>query len=1334
MSTSDAYHDIQSIIQFSDESTKEAARKHYWTRLEQSLSGTLDFEALRICARLLLLSAAPESVEKSVQKLQRVILDYIPAQPNNEEQLYLLAEICSSSPQLGCSVFHNIINYILAATDTSNPDGSQATHYLIRSKEENQIKLGAYYRFLKCSYWLPSDQPHHITPKLVSLLAWSIGHDGLDGYAHDTISALLTLLSNRSVVVFDDNVEALPTSWNNRDPVSGQLQIMPGVLSDTLFDRLNKLPPVYFSGHASKAFRTWFQWVSYMISNAVETQAVYSPEYWSALRIGLLDGATDQRKYCLGILQQSLALCHQSFETPDITFDVSKKEGTIKQYRKYCTLFEIIVLDRYPNQVQACLPELTALLGPASLINSAWVTALLSAALNPKIQDGVRKPVGNWYLEYATSQPGSCITHTTFLAEGFLPWASQGSLFTSTLVSTRIKTTCSHGEALAKTIARLVVAAPGNMPASKFEPCTDPKNQHSSHHPSASSSITEQQAIVHKVLSYMLGTGGKIFPPAVIFLLDGLLQGLEESPDLLLEISDIEMIAAISRLPAMPEITAELCREYCAELSRYRNPTIPETQFLPAQAFLKEASARLQDVRRQLDATQAKSAAITASNNAPDKLSTLNEFLRELHRTQHKTIQDEEFVPTSAQIIRILDTCDQNSFLPSELYQVLDTFWEEADRQDYPRPVAIRLAALFFNPTCIQTSLQQFQSDSVNQNELKATITKALTSLHRFAEGRTYLVSALGLSLRRATFADPKLVTILPIVDFFIRFVENPPVAKKEFLFEVVAAEKLGEHLSRVLSSSENGLDLISDRDYVAYYGQREWIGYAALIDLLNRIPEDQAYVAKHIMDRLLEPWRTQKAPIPIISKFKNVFQLQIMLLLTESSVTKENADWYLDSFMHALILEPWPRYRFILEWIIARIYFHFPSKTHRILDDLARLDENSPVHIASLMKLALLTAPFLDSEDFALRLMVQLIPFSASPKVHIRHEAHWCFPTIFYLARERNWSSITDNPAFVALDKHIRSLEKFSAVPSTIRTLKLDAVKDFTLTKIFQGQYLRLETPDMQYVAHEDFIALYDLQPHTDGSHASPPRVPLGDPLPAIAFTTPPSEWKKSTPAPAPKQAQTSNTTPTFFQTKSGFDIASLLHTSGPPSAQHQRPASVILIASLIDNPTNLGGLSRIAESFGLEALYIDDLKKTAHKDFKATSVTSEKHFPIRELKAFQLPAWLVEQKREGWIVVGIEQTDRSGILGEGAVGDVQKDGYSIVLDGGEGGKATGTLPKKCILVLGAERSGITSEVLAVVDRCVEIRTVGVTRSLNVQTAGGIAVYEWWREWGGKV
>jgi tRNA guanosine-2'-O-methyltransferase len=332
---------------------------------------------------------------------------------------------------------------------------------------------------------------------------------------------------------------------------------------------------------------------------------------------------------------------------------------------------------------------------------------------------------------------------------------------------------------------------------------------------------------------------------------------------------------------------------------------------------------------------------------------------------------------------------------------------------------------------------------------------------------------------------------------------------------------------------------------------------------------------------------------------------------------------------------------------------------------------------------------------------------------VHIRHEAHWSFPIVFDLATRRGWNSIAANPALIALNKHIRHTEKFKTPAWSIRTLRLDAVDHYTLSNIFQGQYLYIETPEAERVTHNDFVELRAQENNL--SNIPSERVSLGS---VTTQSTLDSEESNTSSIPTDDGVAKSN----FFQTKSGFDYAALLPSAGPPSAQNQRPSSVILVASLIDNPTNLGGLSRISESFGLEALYINDVKKVAHKDFKATSVTSEKHLPIRELRIHGVPSFLIDAKTKGYEVVGIEQTDRSGILGEDGVADKMDT------------KGLGLLPKKCVLVLGSEKGGISPEVLSVIDRCVEIRTVGVTRSLNVQTAGGIAVYEWWREWAGKM
>ena len=54
--------------------------------------------------------------------------------------------------------------------------------------------------------------------------------------------------------------------------------------------------------------------------------------------------------------------------------------------------------------------------------------------------------------------------------------------------------------------------------------------------------------------------------------------------------------------------------------------------------------------------------------------------------------------------------------------------------------------------------------------------------------------------------------------------------------------------------------------------------------------------------------------------------------------------------------------------------------------------------------------------------------------------------------------------------------------------------------------------------------------------------------------------------------------------------------------------------------------------------------------------------------------------------------------------------------------------LARNCILVFGSEASGISDDLLALVDQVVHIEQLGSTRSLNVGVAAGIAMYEWAR------
>jgi len=62
------------------------------------------------------------------------------------------------------------------------------------------------------------------------------------------------------------------------------------------------------------------------------------------------------------------------------TWDEKSRESAIQAWKKYATLFEIIVFDTSANQLKDALPELRRLLTP-SQIHRSWISVLLALAL-----------------------------------------------------------------------------------------------------------------------------------------------------------------------------------------------------------------------------------------------------------------------------------------------------------------------------------------------------------------------------------------------------------------------------------------------------------------------------------------------------------------------------------------------------------------------------------------------------------------------------------------------------------------------------------------------------------------------------------------------------------------------------------------------------------------------------------------------------------------------------------------------------------------------------------------------------------------------------------------
>nr|XP_046257205.1 probable methyltransferase TARBP1 isoform X2 [Scatophagus argus] len=149
----------------------------------------------------------------------------------------------------------------------------------------------------------------------------------------------------------------------------------------------------------------------------------------------------------------------------------------------------------------------------------------------------------------------------------------------------------------------------------------------------------------------------------------------------------------------------------------------------------------------------------------------------------------------------------------------------------------------------------------------------------------------------------------------------------------------------------------------------------------------------------------------------------------------------------------------------------------------------------------------------------------------------------------------------------------------------------------------------------------------------------------------------------------------------------------------------ALLVVASLIDKPTNLGGLCRTCEIFGASALVLDSLRHVSDKHFQSLSVSSELWLPLLEVKPVELTDFLQVKKSEGYCIVGVEQTANSQSLQD----------YQF--------------PEKTLLLLGNEREGIPANLLRMLDVCVEIPQQGVIRSLNVHVSAALLIWEYTRQ-----
>jgi tRNA G18 (ribose-2'-O)-methylase SpoU len=152
---------------------------------------------------------------------------------------------------------------------------------------------------------------------------------------------------------------------------------------------------------------------------------------------------------------------------------------------------------------------------------------------------------------------------------------------------------------------------------------------------------------------------------------------------------------------------------------------------------------------------------------------------------------------------------------------------------------------------------------------------------------------------------------------------------------------------------------------------------------------------------------------------------------------------------------------------------------------------------------------------------------------------------------------------------------------------------------------------------------------------------------------------------------------------------------------------APFVFVLDNIRSLNNVGSFFRTADAFAFEGICLCGITaKPPHRDIQKTALGATesvdwRYFETAEHAAHQL-------KSEGFTIVAIEQAEYSIALQEYPIGP--EDKYA--------------------LVFGHEVEGVSDELMAIVDQCIEIPQFGTKHSLNVSVSAGVVAWDLFRKW----
>lgn len=548
--------------------------------------------------------------------------------------------------------------------------------------------------------------------------------------------------------------------------------------------------------------------------------------------------------------------------------------------------------------------------------------------------------------------------------------------------------------------------------------------------------------------------------------------------------------------------------------------------------------------------------------------------------------------------------------------------------------------------------------------------------------------------------------------DYFAEWIGRTLVSIYSFI-------QIDDHLFRlehILATRHDSLvkerqDLpVTPTTYTDEYGRNESSSRIDVVFTLASLKPDQPpaiKIAQYLFDIILtSPKYHIFEPIKRMDSHEETERTllyQILLILSRFIEQDLEAMEHLinDVFIAALYTEPSPVVRTYVEWLISRfslilLQSEKPSILFEKLDNL----EETPRVAASYLRMCLMisrrlkTNKYKNWAQYYHDYISKVIPFSSSNRAAVRH-----FAVSMLCAVSDEFNEEKDVPEsledLIAVVHGIAIQAKSSDTYKQYRSGESsiwDIEQDYSLVGICGGVLRKTSDRALGEIDEHEFL-IYR---------------PLSEPEIKVGLGSDFARWEANDEANGGKsrkdlRSQTSESLPLQVKSTSWNSVIDMTAGEDGRDSDKVKRGELIVVSSLVDKPPNLGGICRLCDVLGVKELCLNDMSVTRSPQFKNVAVTAERWMPMTEVKEANIIDFMMEKKREGYTLIGLEQTDKSVEL-----------------------NADLKFPRKSLVLLGKEREGIPGEYLAELDFCVEIKQVGVIRSMNIQTATAVLVHSY--------